>query len=137
MNSSAHWRTRQQRLALVGEQCPHCEAVLFPPRDVCPTCGGPAKEPYSMSGRGSVYSFSEVYTPAESFAAYAPYVVALVQLDEGPLLTAQLTDVDYRDVYVGMPVEMVTRKLGADGPDGLIAYGYKFRPQLLPVMVQA
>ncbi len=132
MNSSAHWRTRRQRLSLVGEQCPHCQAMLFPPRDVCPECGGSAQEPYAYDGQGTVYSYSEVYAPAEGFARYAPYIVALVQLDEGPLLTAQLTDVDAEDVYVGMPVEMVTRKLREDGPDGLITYNYKFRPALVP-----
>jgi len=135
MNSSAHWRTRRQRLALVGEQCPHCQTMLFPPRDVCPLCGGPAKEPYHYGGQGAVYSFSEVYAPATGFQGYAPYVVALVQLDEGPLLTAQLTDVAPDDVYIGMPVEMVTRKLREDGPDGLITYGYKFRPVLISAAV--
>ena len=135
MDSSTHWRTRRQRLALVGEQCPHCQGMLFPPRDVCPLCGGPAKEPYQYGGQGVVYSFSEVYAPADSFQSYAPYVVALVQLDEGPLLTAQLTDVELEDVSIGMPVEMVTRKLREDGPDGLISYGYKFRPVLVPAAV--
>ena len=130
MSSSSQWRTRRQRLALVGEQCPHCHAMLFPPRDVCPSCHGPAREPYNYRGLGSVYSFSEVYTAPDAFERYAPYVVALVQLDEGPLLTAQLTDVEPDDVYVGMPVEMVTRRLREEGPEGLISYGYKFRPVL-------
>lgn len=97
---------------------------------MCPSCHGPAKEPYNYRGLGSVYSFSEVYTAPDAFERYAPYVVALVQLDEGPLLTAQLTDVEPDDVYVGMPVEMVTRRLREEGPEGLIAYGYKFRPVL-------
>ncbi len=55
---------------------------------------------------------------------------ALVQLDEGPLVTAQLTDVDIDDIQIGMPVEMVTRRLREYGEDGLIIYGYKFRPKL-------
>jgi uncharacterized OB-fold protein len=60
----------------------------------------------------------------------APYTIALVKLEEGPLVTAQLTDVASEDVEIGMPVEMVTRKLRAQGEEGLIIYGYKFRPQL-------
>ena len=40
MEISRHWRLRKQRYALVGEVCPHCDAKLFPPRDVCPECGG-------------------------------------------------------------------------------------------------
>jgi len=54
-----------------------------------------------------------------------------VRLAEGPLVTAQLTDVDARDVKVGMPVEMVTRVLREDGERGMVVYGYKFRPQQL------
>ena len=44
--------------------------------------------------------------------------------------SAQLTDVDSSDVAIGMPVEMVTRKLRVEGDEGLVHYGYKFRPVL-------
>jgi uncharacterized OB-fold protein len=55
--------------------------------------------------------------------------VALVKLEEGPVVTAQLTDLGDQDVQIGMPVEMVTRKLRSDGDErGLLVYGYKFRP---------
>jgi len=55
--------------------------------------------------------------------------VALVKLEEGPLVTAQLTDLE-GEPAIGMPVEMVTRKLRTDGARGMIIYGYKFRPAL-------
>jgi len=115
-------------MSLIGEVCPHCGIKLFPPRDVCPKCGGPAKEPFSFSGKGVVYSFSTMYSAPKGFEKYVPYIVALVRLDEGPLVTAQLTDVDRSEVRAGMPVEMVTRKMREEGEDGLILYGYKFRP---------
>jgi uncharacterized OB-fold protein len=60
--------------------------------------------------------------------------VALVKLEEGPLVTAQLTDVDTSEVEIGMPVEMVTRKIRTQGDEGLIIYGYKFRPQMATVV---
>jgi len=66
----------------------------------------------------------------EGYEEFVPYTVALVRLEEGPLVTAQLTDVDHKEVKIGMEVEMVTRKLREEGEDGLIIYGYKFRPQL-------
>lgn len=128
MRLASQWRTRQQRLGLVGEVCPHCGAKLFPPRDVCPACQGPAKELYRFSGKGTVYSFSTIYSAPEGFEAYVPYIVALVKLEEGPLVTAQLTDVTKEEVHIGMPVEMVTRKLREDGEAGLVAYNFKFRP---------
>ena len=64
--------------------------------------------------------------------ANAPYTVAMVKLNEGPMITAQLTDLGDAPVEIGMPVEMVTRKMRNDGDErGVILYGYKFRPVLV------
>jgi uncharacterized OB-fold protein len=131
MDISRHWRLKKQRYALVGEVCPHCEAKLFPPRDVCPECGEEAKTLYQFSGKGEVYSYTTVYDPPAGYEEYAPYTVALVKLDEGPLVTAQLTDHEDGQIEIGTPVEMVTRRLrSADDERGLLVYGYKFRPVL-------
>ena len=126
-----HWRLKAQRYQLIGEVCPNCNEKIFPPRDVCPHCAGEATQPpFQFSGRGEVYSYTTVHNPPEGYEESAPYTVALVKLAEGPLITAQLTDVANNEVQIGMPVEMVTRKLRAQGEEGLIIYGYKFRPQL-------
>ena len=93
-------------------------------------CEAPAKELYTFTGLGEVYSYTTIYDPPAGFEHNAPYMVALIKLEEGPLVTAQLTDVDFSDVAIGMPVEMVTRKLRADGDEGMIVYGYKFRPMM-------
>ncbi len=130
MNVSQHWRLNQQRYSLMGEECPNCGIKIFPPRDVCLECSAPAKELFTLTGVGEVYSFSTVYNAPAGFVGNAPYTVALVKLAEGPVVTAQLTDVDVEDIAIGMPVEMVTRKLQSDGDEGMIVYGYKFRPML-------
>ncbi len=130
MQVSRHWRLNQQRYGLVGETCDNCGVKLFPPRDVCLECEAPAQELYTFTGLGEVYSFTTIYDPPAGFEHNAPYTVALVKLEEGPLVTAQLTDVDKDSIQIGMPVEMVTRKLRTDGPEGMIVYGYKFRPQV-------
>jgi uncharacterized OB-fold protein len=131
MEISRHWRLRKQRYALVGEICPHCEAKLFPPRDVCPECGGEARTPFQFSGKGEVYSYTTIYEPPAGYEENAPYTVALVKLEEGPIVTAQLTDLGDEPVQIGTPVEMVTRRLRQDGDErGMIVYGYKFRPAL-------
>jgi uncharacterized OB-fold protein len=134
METSRHWRLKNQRYSLVGEECDHCGVKLFPPRDVCLECEAPAKELFTFTGVGEVYSYTTIYDAPAGFEQYAPYTVALVKLDEGPLLTAQLTDVDPENVEIGMPVEMVTRKLRTDGEEGMIVYGYKFRPQVQQVV---
>jgi uncharacterized OB-fold protein len=43
MEVPRHWRLKKQRYMLTGEICPNCKAALFPPRAVCPHCGGDAK----------------------------------------------------------------------------------------------
>ncbi len=129
MEIPRHWRLKKQRYALVGEVCPHCDAKLFPPRDVCPECGGEAKTPYAFSGRGAVYSYTTVHNAPAGYQEFAPYTVALVKLEEGPVVTAQLTDLGEQPLEIGMPVEMITRKLRTDCDErGLNVYGYKFRP---------
>ena len=88
-------------------------------------------EVFALEGTGTVYSFTTVAMAPEEFAPYAPYVLALVQLDEGPIVTAQLTDLD-GEPEIGMRVEMVVRNLRTDGARGIIIYGPKFRPLLRP-----
>lgn len=128
MQTVKDWRTRRQRYSLMGEVCPHCAKNIFPPRDVCPYCSHGAGPDQIMKGAGEVYSFTTLFHPPAGFEAQAPYTVALVQLDDGPMLTAQLTDVDAAEVNIGMRVEMVQRKLREDGSQGQVLYGYKFRP---------
>lgn len=131
MEVPRHWRLRKQRYSLVGEICPHCDAKIFPPRDVCPECGGEAKTAYAFSGKGEVYSFTRMGNAPAGFEEQAPYTVALIKLQEGPIVTAQLTDLGDQEVQIGMPVEMVTRKLRSDdGEKGILVYGYKFRPAM-------
>ena len=84
-----------------------------------------------LHGTGEADSSSTMYNVPHGFEDQKPYTIALVRLDEGPMVTAQLTDVNLGDVRIGMRVEMVTRKLREEGPEGQIIYGYKFRPLLL------
>lgn len=129
MEIARHWRLKKQRYSLIGEVCPHCDNKMFPPRDICTGCGEEAKELYSFSGKGEVYSFTTVYDAPQGYEESAPYTIALIKLNEGPMVTAQLTDLEDRKVEIGTPVEMVTRKLRSDGDErGMLIYGYKFRP---------
>ena len=129
MEIPRHWRLNQQRFGLIGEVCQHCQTKIFPPRDICPACGKEAKTSYAFSGRGEIFSFTTIYEPPSGFDETAPYTVALVKLEEGPMVTAQLTDLGESLPEIGMPVEMVTRRLRADGDErGMLIYGYKFRP---------
>ena len=128
MSIPRHWRLQNQRYQMVGEVCHKCGAKLFPPRDVCPECSKPAYEPFTFSGKGTVYSYSTDLPgarPATKSSCPTPWPWS--SWTKGPMVTAQLTDVDRDEVEIGMPVEMVTRKMREEGEDGLIVYGYKFR----------
>jgi uncharacterized OB-fold protein len=88
----------------------------------------PRSKDFEFSGRGEIYSFTTVYYAPARFKEFEPYTVALIELEEGPLITAQLTDFGDEKPEIGMPVEMVTRKLFADGKRGVLIYKFKFRP---------
>ncbi len=125
----AVWRRYPQRYRLVGSKCETCGEFFFPPRIICPNCRRKGKVvEYQFSGRGVVESYTVVHTPPADMEDQAPYVLAIVRLEEGPMLTAQIVDVDPREVKIGMPVRMVFRRISEDGEDGLINYGYKFAP---------
>ncbi len=87
---------------------------------------------FHFSGLGEIFTYSIVRSAPTEFAEFVPYIVALVKLDEGPLVTAQITDLRPIEIeginIIGMRVEMVTRVLSRDGEEGLIRYGFKFRP---------
>ena len=87
-------------------------------------------ERFAFSGAGTVYSYTVVQEAPEGFEDQAPYVLGLIKLDEGPMITAQITDLDEQPIAIGDRVEMVTRKLTTEGPRGVIIYGYKFRKVL-------
>lgn len=131
MENVRHWRLKEQRYRLIGEECDNCETKIFPPRDICPNCHQPAKNKFEFSGKGTVETYTTIYEAPAGYEAQAPYTVALVKLEEGPMITAQLTDIDNDSVQIGMPVEMVTRKMREDGDErGIIIYSYKFRPRM-------
>jgi uncharacterized OB-fold protein len=130
MSLAKHWRLQNQRYRLIGIECEDCGGKFFPQRQICPQCKSKQVRPYEFGKEGKVYSHTVIYDAPAGYEQLLPYVAALVQLDEGPLVTAQLADVDINDVRIGMPVEMVTRRLRQYGEDGLIVYGYKFRPKL-------
>jgi uncharacterized OB-fold protein len=59
MEIPRHWRLKKQRYGLVGEVCLHCDYKIFPPRGVCPNCGGEIKEKAVAKNR--IDSYTTVY----------------------------------------------------------------------------
>jgi uncharacterized protein len=122
------WRKIPNRYNLIGTKCENCNTYYFPPRPVCPPCRrkGAIRE-HQFEGSGKIVTHTTIYSAPEGFSMMTPYVLAIVELDEGPKLTAQIV-CDPSEVKIGMRVKSVFRKLGEDGPDGVIYYGTKFIP---------
>src|SRR5689334_9742343 len=110
MELAKHWRQRGGRYRLEGQRHRESGEVRFPPE---PLAGADAEswEPHLLSGAGTLYSFTVVRQAPAGYEGQAPYVLGLVQLAEGPLITAQLTDCDAEQLALDMAVEVVTRKL--------------------------
>jgi uncharacterized OB-fold protein len=85
-------------------------------------------ESVRLKGEGNVHTFSIVHDAPESRRLQKPYVVAMVELDEGLKVTGELVDVELDEVRMGMRVRATLRKLGEEGPGGIIHYGFKFIP---------
>lgn len=125
------WRENPSRYNLVGFKCNNCGRHFFPTRAICPVCHRKSvgkMEKVKLRGEGKIFSFTEVQEGLEELALQKPYIVAMIELEEGARVTGQVIDCEPGDVKVGMPVRATMRKLSEEGPSGVIHYGYKFSP---------
>jgi hypothetical protein len=130
LDVARHWRQRGARYRLEGQRNRVTGELRFPPRPPAVGEAPDAWESVFLSGRGEIYSFSVIRQAPAGYEDLTPYPVALVRLAEGPLVTAQLTDCSEDELTIGQQVELVTRRIADTGPDGVLVYGYKFRPVL-------
>ncbi len=68
-----------------------------------------------------------IRTASEQFEQLTPYVFAIIELDEGPRISAQIV-CSPDDTRIGMRVKPVFRRIAADGESGVIYYGTKYAP---------
>ena len=108
--------------------CVNCGSIFFPRRHVCIKCGSRELGEVKLSERGRVVSHTVVRNPPKDYEKYVPYIVALIQLEDGVRILSQVVDCDPEEVHAGMEVEATFRRVREDGPSGIIEYGYKFRP---------
>ncbi len=122
------WRRIPERYRLLGVKCETCKTNYFPKRPVCPKCRRKGKlVEIKYAGKGKVITFTEVTSPPEGFEDQVPYILAIIELDEGARLTAQIVDAHKPDIKIGSRVENVFRVIQRDDPEGLIHYGFKFK----------
>ncbi|WP_432828663.1 Zn-ribbon domain-containing OB-fold protein [Dactylosporangium sp. CA-092794] len=111
------------RGVLLLPRCTGCGTVVWYPRFFCPACGGTQLTWFEASGKGVVYTFTVVRkSRREGYTTAVPYVVASVELAEGPRIFTNIVGCSPEAVRIGMPVE-VTFVPTADG-----TALYRFRP---------
>jgi len=123
-----YWREIPYRYRLEGVKCDNCGKVMYPPRPRCINCGSSKLSKYKLPETGKVLTYSVLYESPNGFEYNIPYVIAIIELDDGTKLLSQITDCPLDKVHVGMAVEAVFRRVATSGDKGIIAYGVKFRP---------
>lgn len=112
--NAPYWRSAREH-ALKLPYCLACEQSFYPPQHRCPACLSDRVDWRPVSGRAQVYSWivmHQVYDP--SFKDRAPYIVAVVKLDEGPQLVTNLVNCPRESVRLGMSVRAVYADVAGD-----------------------
>lgn len=108
---------------LVYQFCPSCRKAQFYPRSICLACQGGTLEWCESRGEGTIATFTEVMrAPTAAFKAMAPYVIALVDLDEGFRMMVNIVEGDRAKIAIGARTRTVFREVeGFVLPQGALA----------------
>jgi uncharacterized OB-fold protein len=131
MQVPRYWREQTERYNLLGSECNNCGKRVFPRRSLCPNCRHESRgkmEEVRFEGTGELVTWTRLHEGQAERGLETPYLMGIVELDEGPRVTAQLVDLDPDDVELGMDLEVRFRKLGEASESGVVHYGYKFGP---------
>ena len=124
-----YWREAKYRYMLIGSRCLNCGKIYFPRRSICRVCRSRKMEDYKLSEKGIVESFTVIRrNPPLGFERNVPYIVGIVKLKDGVRVISQIVDCIPEEVWIGMPVELTFRRIREDGAEGIIEYGFKFKP---------
>ncbi len=94
---------------LLGLKCQECGAITVPPKMVCGKCASPDMDIVELGGKGEIQTFTSVYRAPEGRQDEIPYIIVLVELDEGPWVMGNLVDIDPRQAtmeIIGKRVKM-------------------------------
>jgi uncharacterized protein len=130
MSSPKYWREMPQRYRFEANKCTKCGKVMFPPRIVCPACGGRDFTATHIKDKGKIDTFTVIRVAPSGFGDQVPYAVAIVDLGDGVKILVQIADIEPNELKIGLPVRLEFRKIQQEGHDGIICYGYKGVPQL-------
>jgi uncharacterized OB-fold protein len=105
-DSKPYWDAARER-RLVIRKCNSCGQLHFMPRHLCPACWSDQLEWVDATGAGSVHSFTIIRRASDpAFAPLVPYAVALIDLDEGPRMMANIVGANALEVAIGDRVQV-------------------------------
>lgn len=103
--------TAKEKLLL--RRCNRCDTIIWYPRALCPVCSGFDTSWSEASGSGIVYSFTVVHrSTTDGFRESTPYIIAYVELTEGPRVMTNIVNCESDTVKIGMPVQIVFHDTG-------------------------
>lgn len=111
--TEAYWAAAGEGRLLLGF-CADCEEHFYYPRSHCPFCGGSAVEYVEATGAATVYARTVVRQTGGTYADATPYVLAYVELEEGPRMLTNVVGAPPEDVEVGDRVEVTFDPVGGD-----------------------
>jgi len=79
---------------LLGLKCQDCGAITVPPKMACRKCTSPNMDIVELTGKGKIQTFTTVNVASEGREGEVPYMIVLVELDEGPWIMGNLTGID-------------------------------------------
>jgi len=124
------WREKAQKYRLEAGKCKRCGKILFPPRLICPKCGGKEFDVINLPLEGKILSWTVIHTGHPSFSDLQPYGIVLIEVMEDVKILMPFADFKREDLKIGSKVKIEFRKIQEGGEDGVIAYGYKAVPCL-------
>ena len=102
--------TAEGRLLL--KRCLDCGSVIWYPRAICPQCASLRTEWFEAAGRGCIYSYTVNHRGEGAYQGSPPFVLAYVELAEGPRVMTNIVGAQESDLDVGLPVELVFHDTG-------------------------
>ena len=101
--TEAFWKSTSEGRFIL-QRCNACDLVVWFPRKHCPECWSETLATFDASGEGTVYSYTIIRKVANEYKQATPFVVAYVELAEGPRIMTNIVGCDVDSVRVGMPV---------------------------------
>ena len=101
---------------LLLPKCTECQTLIWFPRPFCPSCGSLSVDWVQASGKGTIYTYTVNRRGAGDLPEYrdpGPYVLAYVELEEGPRIMTNIVECDVDSVRIGQAVEVVFHDTGA------------------------